>query len=89
MPTLFCSTVLYIPEYSKGDARRGNNRNIRLKDIFVTAPSMPASVLSGFDAGHRTGAVSIDGLYLNGVRVGRDGANVSVGDFADEPDFVE
>jgi len=91
MPGLFWSTVTYIPCYSfggaNGGALRGRNRNIMLRNIRIFADRMPSSILRGYDEGHKTSSVVFDGVYLNGRRVERAAAKLSVGKFAEEPEW--
>jgi hypothetical protein len=54
--------------YSK-DAQRGTIANVLFRNIAVTAPRMPDSYLSGFDAEHGITGVTIEGLSLNGKAV--------------------
>jgi hypothetical protein len=48
---------------------------------------MPSSILRGYDEGHKTSGVVFDGVYLNGRRVERAAAKLSVGKFAEEPEW--
>jgi len=48
------------------DAQRGTVDNVSFSNILVSAPRMPDSYLSGFDAGHGVKGVTIDALNLNG-----------------------
>jgi hypothetical protein len=54
--------------YSK-DAQRGTIAKVLFRNIAVTAPHMPDSYLSGFDAEHGITGVTIEGLSLNGKAV--------------------
>ena len=88
MPLLLGSFVTYIPEYSKGDMKRGINRDITFKDIYVTAPRMPQSGFRGFDEEHQSRDITIDGLYLNGKRIERiEDANINIGKFTSNISF--
>ncbi len=88
MPLLLGSFVTYIPEYSKGDTKRGINRDITFRNIQVSAPAMPPSVFRGFDAEHQSRDITVDGLYLNGKRVeGLEDANITIGDFTSNISF--
>ena len=69
MADLLGSHITYIPEYSAGGLRRGKNRNITFRNIFVTAPAMPPSAFRGYDQEHQSENILIDGLYLNGERI--------------------
>jgi len=69
MADLLGSHITYIPEYSAGGLRRGKNRNITFRNIFVTAPAMPPSAFRGYDKEHQNENILIDGLYLNGERI--------------------
>ena len=48
------------------DAQRGTVAKVSFKDIAVTAPRMPDSYLSGFDADHGITGVTLETLSLNG-----------------------
>lgn len=88
MPQLLGSYVREIPEYSQGKPRRGKNRNIVFKNIYVTAPSMPPSEFVGYDAEHESGPIHIDGLYLNGTRLSSlEEANLTVNSFVSDVTF--
>ena len=52
--------------YCNYSAERGQITDIRFENIHVTAPGLPPSRLSGFDAGHRVQQVTIENLRLNG-----------------------
>ena len=85
----FRAAISVIPEYSKGDVRRGRNREIALRNIQVTGPDHPYLQLSGYDADHRTSGVTVQGVFWNGREVSemvekRQG----VGRFADPARFV-
>ena len=67
LPTLFTSIVYRHDEYSQTD-ERGHNRRITLHNIFVTGPAVPPMCIEGFDAEHPSEDITIDGIYLNGVR---------------------
>lgn len=82
LPLLLGSFVTYVPEYSKGDAKRGKNHDITFRDIKVTAPAMPPSIFRGFDEEHQNNNITVDGLYLNGKRIEKiEDANITIGDF--------
>ena len=71
MPALFGSHVLYIEEYSGNGAKRGKNRCITFKNIRVTAPRMPESHFTGYDAESRSENIVVEGLWLNGEKLTR------------------
>jgi hypothetical protein len=51
------------------DAQRGTVERVLFRNILVTAPRMPDSYLSGFDAEHGITGVAIEALSLNGKPV--------------------
>lgn len=53
-------------EHSKD---RGHIRNIVFKDIRVVDGLFPFSIICGFDRQHRVENVTIDGLWIHGVRI--------------------
>jgi hypothetical protein len=64
--------------YSK-DPQRGTVRDVLFREITVTAPRMPDSFLSGFDAEHTVAGVTVEALTLNGKPVAdASGAKLSV-----------
>ncbi len=82
MPGLLGAYVTYVPEYSKGDMKRGVNRSITFRNIRVSAPRMPESGFAGYDAQHESRDILIDGLYLNGERItSLEQAHVKMGPF--------
>ena len=88
MPGLIGSYISYHPEYSRDAVRRGVNRDITFRDIYVTAPRMPHSGLSGFDDAHGTRGVTFDGIYLNGRRMqSPKEANIRIGNFVSDVEF--
>ena len=87
--TAVSSAVRVIAEYSKNDKRRGKNHDIRLKDIRVKSPQMPYFTSKGYDAAHRSTAITVDGIYWNGREVSHEAAKGQrVGPFADPIRFV-
>ncbi len=88
MPELLGSHIVYIAEYSAGGTRRGINRDITFRNIYVTAPRMPHSTFRGFDEEHQSHDITIDGLYLNGKRVENPAeANLTIKDFVSNVTF--
>ena len=87
LPALFV-IVIRGTNYSK-DGERGSVRDVVFRDIAVTAPRMPASLLQGFDAGHVVDGVTFENVRLNGkplltakkanVRIGEHVANIHFG----------
>lgn len=85
-PPFFNSSISMIPEYSKGESRRGQNRGITLRNISVTGPVHPYFRLSGFDKDHRTSGVTIENVTWNGRDVTADLPKRSgIGPHADPP----
>ena len=89
-PLVFGSVIHVIAEYSKGDVRRGRNRDITLRDFQVTGPSMPRLVLRGYDAEHRATGLRVDGFRWNGRDISEELARHSqTNAFADPPRVAE
>ena len=83
LPDLMGVHVTYVPEYSAGGRERGVNRAIVFRGIQVYAPGMPPSAFTGYDSGHLTEDVTIDGLFLNGRRIASlEEARVATNEFA-------
>lgn len=73
--------------YSR-DTLRGTIENVLFRNIMVTAPRMPESFLSGFDAEHGITGVVIEGISLNGKQVAdAAAAKLSIGKFVSEVQF--
>lgn len=88
MPKLLGSFVTYVPEYSAGGIKRGINRDIVFKDIYVTALRMPQSAMRGYDEEHQSKDIVIDGIYFNGKRIETmEEANIEIGDFTSNISF--
>ena len=51
------------------DAAFGRVSNVHLKDIDVTAHTMPESMLKGFDADHGVSDITVEQLSINGRRI--------------------
>jgi len=73
-PPVFSSVIHTIAEYSKGDRRRGRNREVTLRNIFVTSPKLPVFSSRGYDAEHRSTDITVDGIYWNGREVSPEAA---------------
>ena len=73
-------------------ARGGKGRieNVTLKDVFVTAPRMPASLLRGLDETHGIDGVTFENLALNGSRIAdARAASLVIGDHVKNVRFVD
>ena len=87
-PAFFGASIRVIPEYSKDGAKRGLNRDITLRNIYVTGPDVPRLCIDGFDANHRTMGVTVDGVYWNGAEsTARVRAAQRIGRFATPPTY--
>ena len=88
-PTLFAAAIKVVPEYSKGDKRRGRIHGITLRNAKVVGSrQVPKVELDGFDAEHRTTDVTIDGVYSDGREVSSDVSEAQhVGQFAESARF--
>ena len=85
LPQAISASILVMPEYSKGDKRRGLIRDVIFRNILVTAPSQPAVGFSGFDEQHRVTDVTINGFFLNGKDITKN-LHVDLWKFADGPE---
>jgi hypothetical protein len=84
MPLTLCARVVFHHEYSAGGARRGKNRELTFRNIYVTGDKIPRARFGGYNEEHKTENVLIDGLYLNGERLTElTGENWSIEEFAE------
>ena len=84
MPLTLCARVVFHHEYSAGGARRGKNRDLTFRNIYVVGDKMPRARFGGYNEEHKTENVLIDGLYLNGERLTElTGENWSIEEFAE------
>lgn len=51
-------------------AKRGNIRNIRFENISATGKRFPVSIVGGFDREHTVEGVTVDGLFIQGRKIG-------------------
>lgn len=69
-PNLIEAVVSYHEEYSAGGSRRGKNRNITFKNIYITSDRhIPKMYFCGYDETHKTENILISDIYLNGKRI--------------------
>ena len=88
-PPVFEASVRVIPEYSKGDTRRGRVRDVSLRDIRVTGPYCPQIRLGGYDQDHGVTGVTIRGIHWNGSEASREvGERQQVKPFAEPAQFM-
>lgn len=59
-------TLHILQGYCNYSAERGQISDIRFENIQVTAPGVPPSQLTGFDATHQVERISIENLRING-----------------------
>lgn len=69
MPLTLCAHVVFHHEYSAGGVRRGKNRDLTFRNIYVLGKHLPRARFGGYNEEHKTEDVLIDGLYLNGERL--------------------
>ncbi|MBR3691922.1 MAG: hypothetical protein IKL89_04415 [Clostridia bacterium] len=67
-PQLLSARVSYNAEYSD-KSRRGINRGITFKDIYLTGRQLPRLRFDGYDAEHMTSDIRVVNLVYNGVPV--------------------
>lgn len=68
-PDLLCVHVRYHHEYSAGGLRRGINRDILFRNIYLYGWQQPAFYFAGYSDDYQTSNVRIENLYHNGNRV--------------------
>ena len=69
MPRTISARVVFHHEYSAGGTRRGRNRDMTFRNVYVLGKHLPKVRFGGCDAEHKTENILIDGLYHNGVRL--------------------
>ena len=69
LPSLIAIRIFNHYEYSGGGTVRGFIHHITFRNIQVTAPRMPSSILEGYDEAHAVTNVSISGLRFNGKAI--------------------
>lgn len=67
MPTLFL-LKLYQDAYSCGGVKRGKINNVTFRNIQVTAPRMPPSLLLGYSEENAIRGITFEDIYLNGEK---------------------
>lgn len=67
MPNFLCTSINYIPEYSKSATERGRIRDILFKDINVYAKKMPPMLFEGYDT-QNVESITVDNIMLNGKK---------------------
>ena len=67
-PMLLSARVSYNAEYSDKN-RRGINRDITFRNIYLTGRQLPRLRFTGFDAEHETYNVRVENLWHNGVLI--------------------
>lgn len=66
-PPIISVDVSYHFEYSAGGARRGINRNIIFKNIWLYGRHKPMLFFRGYDEAHQTKDILVENLYWNDV----------------------
>ena len=81
MPYLF-KLGIYKCAYSFGGKKRGKFRNIAFKNISVTAPKMPPSVIDGYDEEYSVDGVVFENITLNGKTISNiDDMNITMNEY--------
>jgi hypothetical protein len=65
MPPTMAAKVQFHHEYSAGGTRRGKNRNLTFRNIYVYGNHSPKVRFEGYDDTHKTENIRIMGLYWN------------------------
>ncbi len=68
MPNFLCTSINYIPEYSKSATERGRIRDILFKNINVFAKKMPPILFEGYD-NQNIESVTVENIFLNGEKI--------------------
>jgi len=77
------AVLCYLPgEKAALAARRGQIRNVTVKNVQVVAGALPYSVIAGFDAGHGVENVTIEGLSYQGRAITDEAGAKLVTDYA-------
>ena len=89
-PPVFASIIHVVPEYSKGDVRRGRIRDVTLRNIDVRGSQVPRISLVGFGATNRVSGVTIDGIRWNGEEASAQVQKAQhLNAFADPPNYTQ
>lgn len=88
-PNLIEAVVAYHEEYSAGGSRRGKNRDITFKNIYITADRhIPKMYFCGYDEAHKIENVAISDIYLNGKRIENENEiKMTFGEYAENITF--
>lgn len=83
VPPLFSSSVIFHHEYSAGGTRRGKNRNLTVRKIYLTSSGHEAKFeFSGYNEEHAVENVSVSEIYVDGRRISSAGElEITSGDF--------
>lgn len=88
MPYLMLAKVYYFKAYSFPGERRGRIRDVIFRNIRVTAPRMPESVIEGYSDEYAVENLAVDGVFLNGKKITSPAdAGITVGAFAKSISF--
>lgn len=68
-PSLISVVSAFHHEYSAGGTRRGINRNIVFKNIYLYGQQKPTLYFKGYDESHQTKDIWVEDIYWNGELV--------------------